>query len=138
MVANYKKMLQGITQFSQVVRKFREKEVIFPPVLEFPFARAKGEALSTFTANPEMMSGVPQPGPPSLPFEEAERLYAVVTAEVPGEAPVELPEAPIAVEFRVTDHRLNLYGYTEGCPRCDTGDSSRGHSAACKARILPR
>ena len=78
------------------------------------------------------MSGTLQPGPPSLPCEEAEKLYI----QVPGEAPIELPEAPIAVEFRVTDHRLSLYGYTDGCVRCDTGDPSRGYSPECKAIIL--
>ena len=62
-----------------------------------------------------MMTATPQAAPPTLPFEEAERLYAVPPAEVPGEAPVELPEAAIAIEFRVTNHRLKLYGYTEGC-----------------------
>ena len=135
MVASYQKLLQGVTQFSQAVRKYREKEVIFPPDVEFPFARARGEALSNFTLNPEFMTGTPQEASPTLPFEEAEKLYVVPPAEIPGEAPVELPPAPIAVEFRITPRRLMLYSRTEGCIRCETDGEGLSHSPACKARI---
>ena len=106
------------------MREILEEEVIFPPDVEFPFARARGEALSNFTLNPEFMTGTPQDAPPTLPFEEAEKLYVVPPAEIPGEAPVELPKAPIAVEFRITPRRLALYDRTEGCVRCETDNPS--------------
>ena len=139
LVANYQKLLQNVTQFSQVVKKCREKEVIFPPEVEFPFARARNEALANFTLDPEYMTGTPQDAPPNLPWAEAERIYDVPPAEVPGEAPVHLPPPPIAVEFRITPRRLRLYDRTEGCERCENPErESIGHNAECKARIFRR
>ena len=84
------------------------------------------------------MTGTPQEAPPNLPFAEAERLYNVPPAEVPGQEPVDLPPPPIAVEFRITPRRLKLYGRTEGCVRCETNHESLGHNAECKARIFER
>ena len=72
------------------------------------------------------MTGTPQAAPPMLPFEKAEKLFEVPPAEIPGEAPVELPQAPIAIEFRITPHRLARYDRTEGCVRCETDNQVWG------------